>query len=203
MQGIHKYLATFVMGCGIALAVGAADTKDAQDASEEFVKKASMAGLFEIEAAEVALDRSRNADVRAIAEKMIQDHKRSSDKLRNLLTQEKLRFRFSMTLDEAHAEKVRKLKEVRAEGFDKEYLSMQENAHEDTIDVFETFLSAKEPHPALRTYAEETLPTLKMHHERIDGVEEKSQSLLNRARPMRVQVALMRSASPGGTSAYI
>nr|QBM04651.1 DUF4142 domain-containing protein [uncultured bacterium] len=203
MQGIHKYLATFIMGCGIALAVGAADTKDAQDASEEFVKKASMAGLFEIEAAEVALDRSRNADVRAIAEKMIQDHKRSSDKLRNLLTQEKLRFRFSMTLDEAHAEKVRKLKEVKAEGFDKEYLSMQENAHEDTIDVFETFLSAKDTHPALRTYAEDTLPTLKMHHERIDGVEEKSQSLLNRVRPMRVQVALMRSASPGGTSAYI
>lgn len=51
-----------------------------------------MASLFEIEAAEVALDRSRNPDVRAVAEKMIQDHKRSSDKLRDLLTQEKLRF---------------------------------------------------------------------------------------------------------------
>lgn len=38
MRGIHKYWATFIMGCGIALAVGAADTKDAQDASEEFVK---------------------------------------------------------------------------------------------------------------------------------------------------------------------
>lgn len=108
-----------------------------------------------------------------------------------------------MTLDEAHAEKVRELKDVKAAAFDKEYLSMQENAHEDTIKVFETFLGARDTNPVLRTYAEETLPTLKKHHERIDGVQEKSQSLLNRARSMRVQVALMRSASPGGTSAYI
>lgn len=172
MRFINRFLLTLICGFGIAASVQA-DTSDAQDASERFVKKVSMSDLFEIEAAEVALDRSKNAEVRKIAEKMIHDHKASSDKLKKLLTEEKLRFRVSMTLDDDHADKIRKLKETSAEDFDKEYISMQKKGHKKTIEEFETFLSAKDTHPALRSLAEKTLPTIKAHHEKIDDAKDK------------------------------
>lgn len=190
MKNGYKYLLTLISGLSIALVVQASDTGDAQDASERFVKKVSMSSLFEIEAAEVALERSQNPEVRQIAEKMIRDHKASSDKLKALLVQEKLRFRVSMTLDEEHAEKIRELKEAKSDEFDKTYLAMQEDGHEATIAEFERFLKAKDTHPALRAFAEKTLPTIKEHHRKIDDAEKnREKQTFNRPMGQRRMIA--------------
>jgi putative membrane protein len=168
---ISKYLLLLIVGFGIAFTVQASENGDAQDASERFIKNVSMSSLFEIEAAEVVFDRSKNPEVIRIAERMIRDHKASSEELKNILIKEKLRFRFSMTLDEEHADKIRELKKASEDKFDKTYLTMQEDAHEDTIDEFERFLDAKDTHPELRKFAERNLPIIKQHHQKIDNAE--------------------------------
>lgn len=190
MKNGYKYLLTLISGLSIALVVQASDAADAQDASERFVKKVSMSSLFEIEAAEVALDRSQNPEVRQVAEKMIRDHKDSSDKLKALLVQEKLRFRVSMTLDEEHADKIRQLKQAKSDEFDKTYLAMQEDGHESTIAEFERFLKANDTHPALREFAEKTLPTIKEHHRKIDDAEKnREKQSFNRLMEQRRMIA--------------
>ena len=191
MPRLNKYLLILASSLGVAFVVHAGDTNDAQDASERFVKNVSMSSLFEIEAAEVALDRSKTPEVRQIAEKMIRDHKASSDKLKALLVQEKLRFRVSMTLDDEHADKIRALKEEKAADFDDKYLEMQEDGHEKTIAEFERFLQAKDTHPALRAYAEKTLPTIKEHHRQIDKAEDKPKGQsFNNPQARRTQIAI-------------
>jgi putative membrane protein len=158
----------------LSLATGnlyAGDISDAQDASEKFSKKASISSLFEIESSKVALDRSKNPQIKKLATKLIEDHTASNKKLKDLLTKEKLRFPMNMTLDETHAEKVNDLKETSEDEFDREYMDMQHEGHENTIDVFKDFLDAKDTHPAVRSFAEQTLPALKMHLEEINRIK--------------------------------
>jgi putative membrane protein len=97
-----------LIGCGIAWTSQASDPTDTQNASKAFVNKASMSSLFEIKAAEIALTRSETPQVRQVAEKLIQDHKESSEKLRTLLLRENLKLDPSMDLDSEHFEKLKK-----------------------------------------------------------------------------------------------
>lgn len=148
------------------------DTTDAQDASEKFIKKASISSLFEIESSKVALDRSKNPQVKNLANKLIADHTAANKKLKEILTKEKLRFPMNLTLDEDHAEKVNDLKEASENEFDKKYIDQMLDGHKKAIDLFEDFLEADDTHQALKNYAEKTLPELKMHLEKIKSIED-------------------------------
>lgn len=171
MKIFLRILMMSIMMLGLTTKLYAGDTSDAQDASEKFIKKASISSLFEIESSKVALDKSKNPEVRKLATKLIEDHTASSNMLKNILTREKLRFPMNMTLDETHAEMLNDLKETSDDDFDKTYLKMQDKAHEKTIDLFEDFLDAKDTHPALRSFAEQTLPALKMHLEEVNRIQ--------------------------------
>lgn len=146
------------------------DTTDAQDASEKFIKKASISSLFEIESSKVALDRSKNSQVKNLANKLIEDHTATNKKLKETLTKEKLRFPMNMTLDEDHTEKVDDLKEASESEFDKRYIALMLDGHKNAIDSFQDFLNAKDTHPALRNFAEQTLPALKKHLEEVGSI---------------------------------
>lgn len=149
----------------------AADTSDAQDASERFIKQASISSLFEIESSKLVLERSKNPQIKKLATKLIEDHTASNKKLKDLITKEKLRFPMNMTLDEDHAEKVEDLKDASENEFDEDYIDMQQEGHEKTIEAFKDFLDAKDTHPALRSFAEQTLPALKLHLEEVNGIK--------------------------------
>ena len=148
------------------------DTTDAQDASEKFIKKASISSLYEIESSKVALDKSKNPEVKKIANKLIDDHTAANKKLKEILTKEKLRFPMNLTLDEDHQEKVEELKEASESDFDKEYLDLMLEAHKNAIELFEDFSNADGTHKSLNNYAENTLPKLKNHLEKIKSVKD-------------------------------
>lgn len=171
MKKISKIFVMILISIALAGNLYAADTSDAQDASEKFIKKASTSSLFEIESSKVALDKSRNPQIKKLADKLIKDHTTSNKKLKDVLTNEKLRFPMNMTLDEKNAKKIDELKETSERKFDKEYIDMQKQGHEETIESFKDFLDAKDTHPALRKFAEQTLPDLETHLLKISDIE--------------------------------
>ncbi len=84
-----------------------ADADAAIRKAQDFVNAAGQANLVEIRTSEMALQKSKNADIKAFAQKMIDDHKAATDKLKAAasaaaLRGERRRVRFSPWLTPSH-----------------------------------------------------------------------------------------------------
>ncbi|MEY8111890.1 DUF4142 domain-containing protein [Burkholderia cenocepacia] len=125
----------------------------------EFVDKAGMIGKVERQAGQLALDRSSNADVKAFARKMVDDHARIADELRHIGAQKGVPVRTRMLVDP----EVTALRAKDGRAFDAAYVALAgPRAHEAAVRLYET--EAKEGRdPQLRAFAARTLPMLNAH----------------------------------------
>ena len=139
---------------------------------DEFVMKASTANLFEIESAKVALERSTNPDVKAFAQKMVSDHGTAGEAMKAAATTANVQGSVASILDKKHQKIIDDLKAEEAEDFDEEYVDEQEDAHRKTVKLFEKYAEDGED-ASLKTFAANTLPTLKAHKSEVKTLEEK------------------------------
>jgi len=161
----HTLMATaalLVLSSGAALAT---DTKD-------FVKKAAIANQFEIESSQVALQRSSSADVKAFAQKMIDDHTKAGADFKAAASAGGIAPADIPTgLDEKHTKMLNDLKETDAEDFDDDYIHAQKKAHRKAVNLFEDYADDGD-NEALKTFATNTVPTLKAHKDHIKEVDD-------------------------------
>lgn len=152
-----KYLKNGMLAAvlGLASATAMADM-DAGD----FVEEATAKGIAEIEAGKLALETSQNSQVQKFAEMMIEDHTKANQKLRELAQQKNLEVADDATLMDQGKVMIMEMRD--GDGFNSHYASNQVNAHEQTIELFET--AEKELTDAeLREFAKDTLPKLREH----------------------------------------
>lgn len=123
-----------------------------------FARVAASSNMLEIESSTLALERSQNADVRAFAQKMVDDHTAAGEKMQAVAQDAELEVPAEM--NDADKESLQALQD--AQDFDRAYLDLQVKAHDEAVTLFETFAAEGEQGP-LRSFAEETLPTLKDH----------------------------------------
>lgn len=138
----------------------------------EFVEKASTANLFEIEAARVALDRSTNPDVKAFAQKMIDEHTAAGASMQTAATTANVGSSVATKLDDKHAKIIADLRDEDGEDFDDEYVDSQEDAHRKVVKLFEKYAEDGED-ATLKNFAANTLPTLKEHKAEAKALEDK------------------------------
>lgn len=125
----------------------------------EFIDKAGIVGKTELQASQLALDRSSNPGVKAFARRMIDDHVRMTAELRRLGAQKGLPVQTRMLVDPA----VTALRSKNGRDFDKGYIELAgPNAHDAAIRLYAA--EARDGHDSqLRAFAANTLPTLKAH----------------------------------------
>lgn len=168
---------SYVLTAAILMAVSGfavqahADTTKA----DKFVEKASISGMFEIESSKIALERSTNAEVKAFAQQMIDDHTKADAGLKAAAKQANVEASLQKSLDEKHQKIITKLKEVEADKFDKKYLDEQEDAHDDAVELFEDY-AEKGDNADLKKFAADTLPTLKAHDHKVEALEDNKQA---------------------------
>jgi putative membrane protein len=139
--------------------------------AEEFVKQASIAGLFEISSSRLALERAQKAETKEFAERMVQDHTKAAEDLKTAVQAGGLDVALiPAALDEEHEEKLSELREESGEEFDKEYLDVQEDAHDKAVRLFRKYAD-NGSNASLKTFAANTLPLLKQHEERSDELD--------------------------------
>jgi putative membrane protein len=125
----------------------------------DFVMAASQSNQYEILAARVASVQSQDPRVRTFAQKMIQEHTRLSQDLRNAAVASGLRAPDSgMSSDQAML--LSGLQGLRGRDFDKTYARQQELAH--AVAVAESFATAGSD-PDLRKAAQSALPSIREH----------------------------------------
>lgn len=129
-------------------------------AAENFTDEASAKGLAEIRTAELALKESQSEDVRAFAQKMIDDHTRNRQQLAELAQQHDLELSDEATLMDRAKALILQLRQ--GENFDKAYANNQVAAHKQTIELYRQYLEEGD-NEALKAYAKATLPTLEEH----------------------------------------
>ncbi|MBZ9936942.1 DUF4142 domain-containing protein [Mesorhizobium sp. BR1-1-16] len=120
---------------------------------------AAVSGLYEVQASQLALDRSKDTEVRAFAEMMITDHTKADRELRQTAGTMTL----PTTLDPPHQALIDALGAA-GPNFDALYVEQQIAAHKDAVALF-TRYSETGPNGALRGLAAKMLPTLQHHQE--------------------------------------
>jgi len=127
---------------------------------QQFVQKASAAGLAEVNFGKLATKQASSADVRKFAQHMVDDHTKANEDL--LKVANKKRYTAARTMDAEHERLYRKLTGMSGAEFDREYMAGQVKDHKEAVSLFEK-QSKNGKDEDLKKLAQETLPTLKEH----------------------------------------
>ncbi len=135
----------------------------------DFMKQAAQNGAAEIEASQLALQKARNPEVKAFAEKMVADHTKTSEELKQLAASKNVK------LPEGPSMKQKaELKMVSAGDdakFDERYAkAFGVKAHQETIKLFQE-AAAKATDADVKAFAQKTLPALNHHLEMARALE--------------------------------
>lgn len=141
----------------------AMDKKHENLTKADFSNKVAQAGKYEIESSRLALSKSNNANVKTLAQKLIDDHTKADEKLKSITPATA-----NVSMDKKHQDKLESLKN--SQNFDADYLNQQEQAHRKSVDMF-TAYSKNGDDQALKQFAQETLPTLQGHLRQVQNLK--------------------------------
>jgi putative membrane protein len=136
-------------------------------AAGEFAQTVAMSDMYEIAAAQVALERADGTPTRQFAQMMIDDHGKSTEALKQAVAQSGQTVAMPEGLDAEHQAKVDMLKTMNGPDFDREYLSQQAAAHRQALALLKSYGAAGD-NAELRQFAQSTIPTVQMHAEWLD-----------------------------------
>ena len=145
----------------IAEKSGVNSTLGVTPTTQDFVTMAANSDMFEIQSSQLVTQKSDNKD-KAFAERMIKDHTETTNKMKSLVDGGKVKVNLPTKMDSAHEAKLDKLKKLDGKDFSKQYEDMQVSAHKDAVSLFERYGKGGD-NAELKTFANETLPTLKEH----------------------------------------
>ncbi len=158
-----KLIVAAVMGAAMAFGAQAEATKKDQ----EFMTKAAAGGLYEVEAGNLAQQKSQSAEVKSFGSMLVKDHTAANEELKTLAASK------GVTLPTAvPADKKKRLDKIAsAKDFDKEFVKeIGLDDHKTDIRLFEK--ASKDADDAdVKTFATKTLPTLKAHREHAEGLK--------------------------------
>jgi putative membrane protein len=143
----------------------AASTTEAQG----YVDKAAIGDMFEVQSSEVALQKTKDPALRKFAEHMVNDHSRLSHKLQDTLKSANITVTPPAKLDQAHEEKLAKLRNASGDQFDREYREMQIQGHQEALKLHSDY-SKTGSNEALKRFAGETTPVVQQHLNEIQAL---------------------------------
>lgn len=129
------------------------------DKTHTFMNDAAEAGMAEVEIAKLVKDRAQNPRVKNFAEMMIKDHSEANNKLQTIARDKNVTLPSTLGKHQDHLEDLSKKNGAE---FDKAYMKMMVNGHEDVVKEFEK-CSQNGTDPDVKTFAAQTLPTVRMH----------------------------------------
>jgi predicted outer membrane protein/sporulation protein YlmC with PRC-barrel domain len=140
-----------------------AETPSAAD----FVNKAGISNMFEIQSSQLAQQKTQNDQVRQFAARMVQDHTAAGDRMKST-AQGVQGVTVPTSLDQQHQQMMQSLQGASGAGFDRAYIDMQVNAHRDAVSLFDQYAQNGD-NPQLKQFAQQTVPTL---HEHLQSAEQ-------------------------------
>ena len=139
-------------------------------ADKKFMMEAAQGGMEEVELGKVAAANASNADVKAFGQKMVDDHSKANDQLKQLAQTKGVTLPTDMS--KAQHKDMDKLSKMTGADFDHAYVKMMVMDHKkDVAEFAKESKSAKDSD--LKSWAGTTLPTLQDHLKMIQDLSGK------------------------------
>lgn len=149
---------------------GQASQGKMQASDAAFVGKAAESGLAEVQMGQLAATKAQSPEVKEFGQRMVKDHTAANQQLLSIA--EGKGVTPPKALDAKDAQALQKLKSESDSQFDHDYIQNQVAAHRQAVTLFER--EAKESKdPALKQFAERTLPTLQEHLRLAEGLQKR------------------------------
>ncbi|MEJ8757696.1 DUF4142 domain-containing protein [Pontibacter sp. H259] len=143
--------------------------EDTQDDLSEFMTEAASGGMMEVELGNLVQQKAQHADVKSFGQMMVTDHTKANDELKALAGAKNIVLPDSMGKD--HMDHITELRNKTGADFDKAYINLMVEDHQEDIEEFEE--AARELQDAdAKAFANKTLTTLRQHHDRAKQIKE-------------------------------
>jgi putative membrane protein len=157
----NRSFAVVVVGLvGVGFAA-AQPSRDEKCDNVSFVKKASCGNLSEIKMGKLAQEYATNSDVKAFAAKMVKDHTKAQEELKEACKTSKTECPDKLTKEGQEAcDKCEKVKA--AKNFDAVYIATQIECHEKALKLYQQ--ASKECEcEMIKSFASQHIPTIREH----------------------------------------
>jgi putative membrane protein len=130
------------------------------DSDKDFMMKAAIGGIDEVMLGQMASGKATKPDVKAFADRMVTDHSKANDELKQLATTKGVTL--PTDIDADHKAANDKVMANNGAAFDKAYMDDMVEDHKKDVAEFEK-ASKEAQDPDLKAWAAKTLPTLQDH----------------------------------------
>jgi len=165
---IAAALAMVVAACPLAHSQGSsAALRPAETRDGAFVQKAAEASMAELELSRIASEQAQSAEVRAFAQRMVQDHAQSAAELQIIAAHQNIAL--PDALSDEHLQLRSELAHERGRRFDSSYMNAMLTDHQTLAKLLrssEASVSTDE----LRTYIKKTLAVAEHHLRMAEGI---------------------------------
>lgn len=138
--------------------------------SAKFVSEASMSDMFEIEAAKLAVQKSRNDAVRSFAQKMLDEHQKMSSQLKAAAGSQATA---PTQLDRKHAQKLEQLRQASGAQFDRLYMETQVQGHREALKLHQDYAKGGD-NANLKKVATEAVPHVQQHLQQAEALHKQT-----------------------------
>lgn len=142
----------------------------ASAADRSFADNVALAGMTEIDASRLALEKSKDESIRTFAQHMIDDHTKAADALKAAASKEGITL--PSELDAKHQVAIDKLRAVSATQFDAAYKAQMVADHKGAVALLKKEASATPS--AVQEFASSALPTIEGHLKMAEALQPKS-----------------------------
>jgi len=152
-------------------------TSSLSSSDRKFIMKAAEGGMAEVELGQLASQRASDPQVKQFAERMVADHSKANDQLKQIASGKNV----TLPTDVPAAEKREhdRLAKLSGAQFDREYMSHMTSDHKKDTSLFRsTAKSAKDSD--VKQFASTTLPTLEEHLQMAQSIAKSTKSSANK-----------------------
>jgi len=97
----------------LAAALFAASSAALAQSAQDFVNKVAISDMFEIQSSQVALSKEADEDTKPFAQKMVQDHQKTSSELKAVVEGSMVKLTLPATMDSEHQKMLNKRRMAR------------------------------------------------------------------------------------------
>lgn len=135
----------------------------------EFAVEAADGGMLEVELGKLAQQKATSADVKKFAQMMVDDHTKANDELKALAAQKNISL--PAALSDERRKKLDNFNEKSGADFDKDYMDLMVEEHEDDVEDFEE-QAEKGNDAELKSWAAGKVTALRHHLEMAKTTQE-------------------------------
>ena len=133
-----------------------------------YVPNAAMGDMYEIQAADIAMQRSQNAQVKELATMIKTDHTAASIAMKAMLPQAAPDIAPPTALDERRQGLIDNLRSASADNFDRTWIDQQIAAHNEALTLHRGFSDQDSP---LAAHARSVVPKIEAHLRRAEEIK--------------------------------